>query len=81
VLAHDPPVREGQLLFDVLYEPWPTPLAAAARAAGARVVGGLELLVQQAAAQVQLWTGRRAPIGTMRAAGEIALDARSQHFS
>lgn len=65
----------GQLLFDVLYDPWPTRLAAAAQAAGALVVGGLELLVQQAALQVECWTGRSAPIEVMRAAGERALAA------
>jgi shikimate dehydrogenase len=67
---------KGQLLFDVLYEPWPTPLASLAESTGADVVGGLELLVQQAARQVELWSGRRPPIEPMRAAGEAALAAR-----
>ncbi|HTC68919.1 MAG TPA: shikimate dehydrogenase, partial [Acidothermaceae bacterium] len=48
-LAEDAPLGPGQLLFDVLYDPWPTPFAAAAQAAGAEVIGGLELLVWQAA--------------------------------
>lgn len=71
--------RPGQLLFDVLYEPWPTRLAAAAHAAGQRVVGGLELLVQQAALQIECWSGRSAPIDAMRAAGEQVLIARAAH--
>jgi shikimate dehydrogenase len=70
-------VGHGQLLFDVLYDPWPTAFAAAAQAAGATVIGGLELLVQQAARQVELWTGRPAPVEAMRAAGEAAIASRS----
>ncbi|MCZ7413289.1 MULTISPECIES: shikimate dehydrogenase [unclassified Streptomyces] len=64
-------------LFDVLYEPWPTPLAAAWAAAGGRVVGGLDLLVHQAVLQVEQMTGRSpAPLAAMRRAGEAALRSR-----
>ncbi|RNM11008.1 shikimate dehydrogenase [Nocardioides pocheonensis] len=66
----------ARVVFDVLYDPWPTPLAAAAAAHGAVVVGGLDLLVHQAALQVRLMTGREAPLDVMRAAGESALAAR-----
>ena len=60
-------------VFEVLYDPWPTPLASAAAAVGRPLVGGLDLLVHQAALQVRLMTGRHAPLETMRAAGERAL--------
>ena len=64
-------------LFDVLYHPWPTPLAAAWRAHGGEVLGGLDLLVHQAVLQVELMTGRSpAPLAAMRAAGEGAIAAR-----
>ncbi|KIF70762.1 shikimate dehydrogenase [Streptomyces sp. AcH 505] len=64
-------------LFDVLYEPWPTPLATAWAAAGGPVVGGLDLLVHQAVLQVEQMTGRTpAPLAAMREAGERALRAR-----
>ncbi|MFF8917874.1 shikimate dehydrogenase [Streptomyces sp. NPDC015032] len=43
-------------LLDVVYQPWPTPFAYAAKAAGRRVVGGLPMLVHQAAHQVVLQT-------------------------
>jgi shikimate dehydrogenase len=66
---------EIPVVFDVLYDPWPTPLAAAAD--GRVLVGGLDLLVHQAALQVELFTGLRAPLATMREAGERALAARS----
>lgn len=59
--------RSGAYL-DVVYDPWPTPLAAAYRSIGRAVVGGLELLVHQAALQVEAMTGRPAPIDAMWAA-------------
>lgn len=58
--------RPGSTVFDVLYHPWPTPLAAAARAAGAQVISGLELLLHQAGRQVSLMTGQAAPLDAMR---------------
>ncbi len=64
--------RSG-LLFDVVYAGWPTPLAQQAEAAGMTVVGGLDLLVHQAARQFTLFTGREAPLEAMFAAGRAAL--------
>ncbi|GGT77251.1 MULTISPECIES: shikimate dehydrogenase [Streptomyces] len=64
-------------LFDVLYHPWPTPLAAAWSERGGTVLGGLDLLVHQAVLQVEQMTGRSpAPLAAMRAAGERALGER-----
>ncbi|MFD6494109.1 shikimate dehydrogenase [Streptomyces sp. NPDC059944] len=64
-------------LFDVLYDPWPTDLAARWSAYGGAVVGGLDLLVHQAVLQVEQMTGRTpAPLDAMRTAGEHALAAR-----
>ncbi|RST17495.1 shikimate dehydrogenase [Streptomyces sp. WAC05374] len=75
-LAAEVPGRPGTL-FDVLYEPWPTALAAAWSARGGAVLGGLDLLVHQAVLQVEQMTGRTpAPLAAMRAAGERALAAR-----
>jgi shikimate dehydrogenase len=62
--------RPHHTVLDVLYAPWPTPLAQRVTAAGGRVIGGLEVLFWQASAQVELMTGRPAPIGAMRAALE-----------
>ena len=64
-------------LFDVLYEPWPTELAARWSRYGGAVVGGLDLLVHQAVLQVEQMTGHTpAPLDAMRRAGEQALAAR-----
>jgi shikimate dehydrogenase len=56
------------LLLDAIYDPWPTPLAAAVKAAGGRVIGGLQMLLHQAFAQVEQFTGMPAPEEAMRAA-------------
>ena len=63
------------LVFDVVYDPWPTALADAASRAGARVLDGLDLLVGQAVLQLELMTGRRPRPATLRRAGEAALHA------
>lgn len=63
-------------VFDVVYDPWPTPLAAFCLAEGRALVSGLDLLVHQAALQVTLMSGSPAPVEAMRAAGEAALAAR-----
>lgn len=63
----------GITLMDVVYADWPTPLARAARDHGAVVVSGLDMLVHQAAAQVELFTGRRPPLDVMFDAGRTAL--------
>ncbi|MET9505248.1 shikimate dehydrogenase [Streptomyces sp. NPDC006622] len=63
-------------LFDVLYDPWPTELAARWSMFGGAVVSGLDLLVHQAVLQVERMTGRApAPVHAMRRAGEQALAA------
>jgi shikimate dehydrogenase len=63
-------------VLDVVYQPWPTRLAAAAEQAGARVISGFELLLHQAALQVKLMTGVDAPTAAMRAAGQAELARR-----
>jgi shikimate dehydrogenase len=75
-LATDVPERPAAL-FDVLYDPWPTALAARWSMAGGAVVSGLDLLVHQAVLQVEQMTGRApAPLDAMRGAGEKALSER-----
>ncbi|MET9884153.1 shikimate dehydrogenase [Streptomyces sp. NPDC006430] len=76
-LAPAVPAAGAGTLFDVLYDPWPTALAAAWSERGGQLLGGLDLLVHQAVLQVQQMTGRpTAPLAAMRAAGEAALRAR-----
>jgi shikimate dehydrogenase len=67
---------QDHLLLDVVYAGWPTPLARTFAEAGAGVVSGFEMLLHQAAGQVQLMTGLLAPVAQMRAAGLAAMKAR-----
>jgi shikimate dehydrogenase len=71
---HPPPAA----VLDVVYHPWPTPLAQAASNSGATVVSGFDLLLHQAARQVELMTGvKPAPLEAMRAAGQAELARRA----
>lgn len=70
------PGRATGVLLDVGYDPWPTPAADAWRRAGGTAVGGLSMLVHQAAAQVRLMTGRDPSLDAMRGAGMRALAER-----
>jgi shikimate dehydrogenase len=65
------------VVMDVVYHPWPTELAAAAAAAGSALASGFAMLVHQAAAQVELMTGKPAPVDAMRTAGEAELARRA----
>jgi len=68
--------RAPAAVLDVVYSPWPTPLAQACFSAGSLVASGFAMLLHQAAAQVELMTGKPAPLGPMRAAGEAELARR-----
>ncbi len=57
-----------QTVVDMVYGSAPTALLRAAGEAGATVVDGIEVLVQQGALSLEIWTGRPAPLDTMRAA-------------
>ena len=59
-------VTAGQVVVDIVYSRSDTDLLAQARARGATVIGGHEMLVRQAAAAFELWTGRSAPLDVMR---------------
>ena len=58
----------GQTVVDLVYGKQPSQLLAAAESAGAAVVDGIEVLVRQGALSLEIWTGREAPLDTMRAA-------------
>jgi shikimate dehydrogenase len=64
----------GQTVVDLVYGQSPSPLLAAAAAAGARTVDGLEVLVQQGALSLRIWTGLEPPLDVMRAAARGAAD-------
>ncbi|GAA3531968.1 shikimate dehydrogenase [Amycolatopsis ultiminotia] len=72
-----PHVRELSAVagvLDVIYHPWPTPLAEAVAARGGRVATGLDMLLHQAFGQSEHFTGRPAPRAAMRAALRAATE-------
>ena len=58
-------IPKNALVYDVVYNPWPTPLLKLAQKAGANTLGGLPMLVYQGAASFKLWIGREAPVDIM----------------
>jgi shikimate dehydrogenase len=64
------------LLLDVVYNPWPTQLAASWSVTGGTIVSGLAMLLHQAGHQVTLMTGKPAPVAQMREALNAELLAR-----
>lgn len=75
-LAHRGGARDGAVLLDVVYAPWPTALASAWSAAGGAIAPGWLMLLHQAVAQVRLMTGRSPEAGAMREALIGALATR-----
>ena len=69
-------VESSRAVFDVVYDPWPTPLAKAAEQADVRVVSGLDLLAHQAALQVEMMTGSGVSPQLLRRAALAALSTR-----
>ncbi|MFC4126896.1 shikimate dehydrogenase [Nocardia rhizosphaerae] len=61
-------VATAPVVLDAIYNPWPTPLAESVTAAGHTVIGGLQMLLNQAYKQVELFTGQPAPRAVMAAA-------------
>ena len=66
------PLVDAPVVADLVYGAAPTPLVRWAAARSARVVDGLEVLVHQGARSLERWTGRAAPLDTMRAAASVS---------
>jgi shikimate dehydrogenase len=58
-------IPKNVLVYDVVYNPWLTPLLRLAQKAGANILGGLPMLVYQGAASFKLWIGKEAPVDIM----------------
>lgn len=75
---HESPMPSGLVsgprVYDLVYNPPTTALLRDAQAAGAEGLGGLEMLVAQAAKQFEWWTGRAAPVEAMQHAAVTFLD-------
>lgn len=67
----------GGLVYDLVYNPGQTRLLREAAAAGCATLGGLEMLIAQAAVQAATWLSVDPPIGAMRA----AIHAEAPHLA
>jgi len=79
--TRDCPLKDDEIqasvVFDMVYDPVETHLLQVARAKGITVIPGVEMFVQQAARQFEIWTGKPAPAGDMLRAVTITLQERT----
>ena len=79
--TRDCPLKDDEIqasvVFDMAYDPVETHLLQVARAKGIAVIPGVEMFVQQAARQFEIWTGKPAPAGDMLRAVTITLQERA----
>ena len=61
-------LNSNLVVMDIVYNPIETQLAKDAKAAGAKVISGVEMLIYQGAASFEIWTGQKAPVQVMRKA-------------
>jgi shikimate dehydrogenase len=73
VLPELVPELVPKLVMDIVYKPIDTPLVTTARARGFRVIHGGRMLLHQATAQFELYTGRAAPLAAMLAALRLSV--------
>jgi len=66
----------GEIVFDMVYNPLETELAKRARQQGKTVVPGVEMFIEQAVRQFEIWTGEAAPKAVMSKAASEALEPK-----
>lgn len=69
-------LNQAKFAYDMIYRPAETPFLKAAKAAGCRTANGLGMLLYQGAKALEIWSGKTAPIGVMRAALEANVYGR-----
>ena len=72
-------LKPNLTVMDIVYNPVETKLAKDAKAAGSKVISGVEMLIYQGAASFEIWTGRSAPIEIMRKAALNKLSSAGEH--
>lgn len=70
-------LKSGGIVLDMIYDPLETRLLREATQAGCTVISGFEMLLAQAAAQFEVWTGSEAPVDAMRSAALLLAQTRS----
>jgi 3-dehydroquinate dehydratase/shikimate dehydrogenase len=69
----------GEIVFDMVYNPLETELIRRARELGRTVVPGMEMFIEQAAQQFEIWTGEPAPRAVMEKAALEALETKNEN--
>jgi len=69
---------KARYVFDMVYDPIETRLMTLAKTAGAQVIPGIEMFVQQAARQFEIWTGKPAPVDEMQRVALLTLQERER---
>ena len=69
-------LKKGATVLDMNYDPLETRLLREAAEAGCTVIGGFEMLLAQATAQFEVWTGAEAPVEAMRSAALLLAQTR-----
>jgi shikimate dehydrogenase len=59
-------LHDGQIVYDMVYNPLETPMLAEARSTGAATIQGIEMLIAQAARSFQIWTGQELPVDIVK---------------
>lgn len=72
-------VGRYSLVMDIVYRPLTTRLLREAASRGLTTIDGLQMLIHQGAAQFELWTGRKAPLGTMARAAYAVLGKEKEN--
>ncbi len=79
--TRETPLQEKEInaryVFDMIYDPGETRFLKLARERGAQVIPGIEMFVQQAARQFEIWTGKPAPGDEMLRVVLLALQERA----
>jgi shikimate dehydrogenase len=71
-------LRVGAIVYDLIYTPRPTKLLKMAEASGCQSIDGVDMLVGQGAAALELWLGQAVPIELMRASLIEVLDKKDR---
>jgi shikimate dehydrogenase len=72
-------LKPNLAVMDIVYNPVETKLAKDAKAADAKVISGVEMLIYQGAASFEIWTGKSAPIEVMRRAALNKLSSAGEN--
>src|SRR5579885_2343427 len=83
--TRESPLKQDEIktryVFDMVYDPLETRLMSLAKAEGAQVIPGIEMFVQQAARQFEIWTGKPAPLDEMQRIALLTLQERERASS